>query len=121
MFNDYYRNIPMPISSDTSSPERVRSRSRDEERMEKMSAWRDMGMLENGQSIMNWEEKRGVGAGAENEVDIYDSFRKKTSQQYKVAVGKRSRGNDTRGMICHICREYGHMARECPTVINPIN
>lgn len=88
-------------------------------RTEKAQAWREMGMLENGQFISGFEEKRGLGAGSED--DIYDTYRKKSSQQYRVAAGKRGRASDVRGMICYVCKNYGHLARNCPTQQNPIN
>jgi len=87
--------------------------------MEKAAAWREMGMLENGQCISNYDEKRGLGANSEE--DIYDTFRRKSSRQYRVTVEKRVRGTDTRGMICYMCKEHGHLARDCPTQTNPIN
>ena len=120
-------NVPLPSKDSStkelpSSPERTRSRSRDEDvrRPEKFSSnWKETGTREDGQFAALADEKRGIGARRES--DIYDSYRKKSSHQYKVAAEKRARGEETRGIICYVCKEPGHIARECPTLHNPIN
>lgn len=66
------------------------------------------------------DEKRGLGS-TKPQTDIYDSFRRKSSNQYRQNAERRARGEEIRGIVCYVCKEPGHIARECPTLRNPIN